>query len=438
MVAGTPPDLCMTYGNDYITSWGDMGGIFDMGPYIDTLLVDLKAFLGPDPALPGRDLIRRNMNARTGEIFSIPGKRVSVARLNTFMRKDWLDKLGLPVPKTTDEFYETLLAFKEKDPGNVGKDRVIPYTMTRDARWVAGSLLESFIDPNISVRDRWVNTIVDRYFLLPGYKEGMRLLNRMWNDKLIDPDFPLYSDEEPVRNLIKSGVVGAFGHNWDQIFRESDRLLSDLQKNVPDAEWIALDCMTASDGITHKISYDPAGVNYFIPKASKNPEAVMRYLNWLAKFQNYNFIQIGPEGIVHTLVDGVPKLNPSAPDGWIQNSAQTIDYTPIMNGLFMRTEEESIKALTNAYPWPAEMVLEAYNVSIRNARPGPVIVTSEPLRVAGPLNQTLVDKSETFVVKSIIAPIMNFNREWDSGIADWLASGAEAIRKEREEKYVEP
>jgi putative aldouronate transport system substrate-binding protein len=260
----------------------------------------------------------------------------------------------------------------------------------------------------------------------------------MWNDGLIDPDFPLYGDEEPVRNLIKSGVVGAFGHNWDQIFRESDRLLSDLQKNVPDAMWIAVDCMTSSDGITRKISYDPAGLNYFIPKSSKNPEAAMRYLNWLAKFQNYNFIQIGPEGIVHTLVDGVPKLNPSAPDGWIQNSAQNIDYTPIMNGLFLRTEEESIRALATAYPWPAEMVMEAYNVSIHNARPGPVIITSEPLREAGPVNQTLIDKSETFVVQSIIAPATNFNRVWDNGIADWLASGAEAVRKERAEKYVAP
>jgi putative aldouronate transport system substrate-binding protein len=438
MAAGTPPDVCITYSLDNITNWADQGGVFDLSPYIDTTLKDLKEFLGSDPALPGRDFIRRNMNAQTGEVFSMPGKRMNVARLNTFMRKDWLDKLGLPVPTTTQEFYDALLAFKEKDPGNVGRNKIIPYIMSVDVRWTAGSILESFLDPTTTTRDRWVNTVIDRYYLLPEYKEGVRFLNKMWHAGLIDTDFPLYRDEEPLKNLIKSGVVGAFGHNWDQIFRESERLLSDLRKNVPGADWIAVDCMRSSDGITHKISYDPAGVNYFIPKSSKNPEAAMRYLNWLAKYENYHFIQTGPEGIVHTLIDGVPKIDPSAPDGWIQNSAQNIDYTPIMNGLFLETEEESIRALAAGYPWPSEVVMTAYNVAMANAKPGPVIVTASPLLVAGPLNQTLVDKSNTFVVQAIIASEANFDREWDIGIADWLASGAKLVRQEREEKYIEP
>ncbi|MCL2127133.1 MAG: extracellular solute-binding protein [Treponema sp.] len=436
MASGTPPDVCMTYSSNNITNWGEQGGIYDVSPYLDTTLKDLKEFLGPDPALPGRDFIRRNMNTKTGQVWSMPAKRMNVARLNTFIRKDWLDKLGMPVPATTQEYFNALAAFKERDPGKTGK--VIPYIMTKDVRWVAGNILESFIDPGLPVKDRWVNTIADRYFLLPGYKEGVRFLNRMWNAGLIDTDFPLYRDDLPMANLIKSGVVGSFGHNWDQIFRDSERLFSDLLKNVPDAEWVAVDCMTSSDGITHKISYDPAGLNYFIPKSSKNPEAAMRYLNWLARYENYHFIQIGPEDVVHTLVDGVPKLNPAAPDGWIQNSSQNIDYTPIMNGLFLKTQEESIRALATGYPWPAEMVMAAYNTAMHNALPGPVIIPSSPLVAAGPLERTLVDKSETFMIQAITAPAANFDQVWNSGIADWLASGAKAVVDERSEKFVAP
>jgi len=438
MAAGTPPDVCITYSIDNINNWAEQGGVFDVGPFIDSTLKNLKEFLGPDTALPGRDLIRRNMNAQTGQVFSMPARRMNVARLNTFMRKDWLDKLGLPVPRTTQEFYNALVAFKEKDPGGVGKNKVIPYILTQDVRWSTGNILESFIDPNVSIKDRWVNTVCERYFLIPNYREGVRFLNTMWNAGLIDPDFPLYRDDEIMNNMIRSGVVGSFGHNWDQIFRESERLISDLRKNVPAAEWVALDCMTSADGITHKISYDPAGVNYFIPKSSKNPDAAMRYLNWLAKYENYHFIQTGPEGIVHTIVDGVPKISPNAPEGWIQNSAQNIDYTPIMNGLFLETEEESIRALAAAYPWPAEMIMAAHRATMNNARPNPVIVPSSPLKVAGPLNQTLWDKSKTFVIQAITAPAADFNRVWDAGINDWLSSGADAVRKERMEKYVAP
>jgi putative aldouronate transport system substrate-binding protein len=438
MAARKPPDICMTYNVDNITSWGEQGGIFDLAPYIDTTLKDLKEFLGSDPALPGKDLIRRGQNAQTGQIFSMPARRINVARLNVFMRKDWLNKLSLPVPTTTTEYFNTLVAFKERDPGNVGKNNVIPFIMPEDVRWQAGAILESFIDPNISMRDRWVDTIVERYFMLPDYKSGVRFLNKMWNAGLIDRDFPLYRDDGIMNNLIKSGVVGSFCHNWDQIFRDSERLLTDLLKNVPDAEWVAVDCMTSSDGVTHKMSYDPAGLNYFIPRSSKNPEAALRYLNWLAKYDNYHFIQTGPEGVVHTVVDGIPKINPAAEGGWIQNSGQNIDYTPIMNGLFLKTQEESIRALAAAYPWPAEMVMAAYNTAMTNAKPAPVIIPSSPLKVAGPLNQTLQDKGKAFLIQSIIAPAADFDRVWDSNVADWLSSGGEAVRTERAEKYVAP
>jgi len=442
MAAGNPPDICMTYDINNINSWALQGGLYDVSPYIDTILKDLKAFYGEDPAIPGRDFILRNMNAQTGEVFSLPSKRVNTARLNTFIRKDWLDKLGLPVPKTTEEYFNALVAFKDRDPGNLRRRNPpvspIPYSMTVDVRWGAGNILESFIDPRVPAKDRWINTIVDRFFLIPGYKEGVRFMNRMYNTGLIDRDFPLHKDDLPMANLIKSGVIGSFGHNWDQIFRENEKLYTDLLKNVPDAEWVAVDCMTNIDGVIRKISYDPAGLNIFIPRSSKNSQAAMRYLNWLAKFENYNFIQIGYEGISHELVDGVPKLTPSAPDGWIQNSSMNIDYTPIMNGLFLATQEESVRALANAYPWPAERIMDAYNIAMNNARPNPVIITSTPLETAGPYSETLVNKSQEFMIRAITAAPHEFDREWEAGVTDWLNTGARVIREEREAKYIAP
>jgi putative aldouronate transport system substrate-binding protein len=109
-----------------------------------------------------------------------------------------------------------------------------------------------------------------------------------------------------------------------------------------------------------------------------------------------------------------------------------------MNGLFLETQEESIRAIAAGYPWPPEMVMDAYTIAMTNAAPGPVIVASSPLLVAGPLDQTLVDKSVRFIVEAIIAPSANFDRVYNAGIDDWLASGAEAVRKERAEKYVAP
>jgi hypothetical protein len=76
MAAGTPPDVCLTYSQELIAQYRDLGGLFDMGLYMDSpLLADLKAFLGPDPALPGRDLIRRLEDPETKAVYAVPARR---------------------------------------------------------------------------------------------------------------------------------------------------------------------------------------------------------------------------------------------------------------------------------------------------------------------------------------------------------------------------
>jgi putative aldouronate transport system substrate-binding protein len=435
MAAGNPPDVCLTYSGDLINNYRDLGGLVDLAPSIDTLLPDLKKFLGPDMALPGRDFIRRNLDTDTGKIFSIPSRRMNTARIGTFIRKDWLDKLGLPLPKTPQEFYDALLAFKEKDPGGVGVNNVIPFTMTRDVRWRAGNLLDSFVDPNLSDRDRWVNSVVNRSYLLPGYKEGVRFLNKMYNAGLIDRDFPLAVDETPGDNLFKSGVVGSYIGNWDQVYRDSPGLYRDLKTNVPTAEVVAIDPFTDSRGITAKTSYDAAGVNFFIPASAKNPEAALRYINWLARFENYNFLQIGPEGIVHDMVDGIPKLK-AGPGLWIQNSPQNIDYTIHINGLDLGDETKNARALASSYTVDPALIVNAYDLAMKNARAAMVVPVT--LSAAGPYTQTLTDKGDVWMAEAITCPPAQFDQVWNTNLADWLASGAQVIIDERKEKYIEP
>jgi putative aldouronate transport system substrate-binding protein len=161
----------------------------------------------------------------------------------------------------------------------------------------------------------------------------------------------------------------------------------------------------------------------------------MRYLNWLSKYENYHFVQTGPEGVGHTIVDGIPKLNPSAPDGWIQNSSQNIDYTPMMNGLFLGSDDQNVKAIAAAYSWPANVIVNAYNVAMKNAKPGIVVSTKAPLVVAGPLTQTLTDKGVVIYTQSVTCSAADFDRVYDAGVQDWLNSGAQRVIDERRANY---
>ncbi|MDR0374833.1 MAG: extracellular solute-binding protein [Treponema sp.] len=436
MAAGAPPDVCVTYSTELISNYRDLGGLVDISKYIDTpILADLKKLLGTDTALPGRDLIRRNEDPETKSVYSIPARRVDTAERNLFIRKDWLDKLGLPLPITLEEFYDALVQFKEKDPGGVGKDKVIPFIMGTDLHWTTHTICYPFIDPNISLKEYWINSVVGRYATMPGYKEGWRFMNKMYNAGLVDPNFALYKSESEEFNVLKSGIAGSYTDNWDRIYRDSEAIMTELRKNVPDGELVPVDCLTGPDGQIRRTVYDPAGVNFFIPASAKNPEAALRYVNWLARYENYHFLQIGVEGVNHDLVNGLPKLK-TAQVPWIQNSPQNIDYTLPINGLEMGDPDLNVKALANGYAWPAELIERAHDIAMHNGKPGPVIPVQ--LSAAGPVTQTLIDKFNVFTASAMTAKPEDFDRVWDAGVADWLASGAKAVIDERNEKFYQP
>ena len=434
MAGGNPPDLMMTWASANVAEWGELGGLFDMAPHVDTYLRDVRAFLGPDHAMQGRDLIFRNQNQRTGQLFSVPMMRANTARLNVFMRQDWLDALGLPVPTTHEEFFNTLVAFRDATglPGVAPGATVVPWTMTSDVRWQAGQIIESFIDPNLSVEDRWVYIVTDRHALVPGYKEGVRFINRMYNAGLIDRDFFTHTSDAPINNLIASGVVGAFGHNWDQVFRVGEGLTTNLQQIVPGAGWVAVDAFPGT-----RISYDATGLDIFIPRAASNPRGAMQYLNWLARAENFGFLQRGPEGIVHEMVEGLPRINPTAGGGWIQNSPWNIDLTPLQNGIFLGDDTVRMIALGFS-PHPEYLVMQAHRVAMTNARPDPVILTAQPLIAAGPRGPELQTHMSILLINSVRAAPADFDSVWEAGVANLMTLGAREVIEERRANFVAP
>ncbi|MDR3173730.1 MAG: extracellular solute-binding protein [Treponema sp.] len=444
--SNSAPDVCYTYSGDNIQHWADQGGLYDLAPYINTALKNLNDFLGPDEAKPGKRLIERNVENSTGRIYSIPARRMNLARVVVWMREDWLNILGLPAPKTTQEYYNTLAAFRDnatKIMSATGVSRVIPFSTDGDRLdWGPGLIMDSFIDVNLSDKERWINSIAERNFLVPGYKEGVRFLNKMYNDNLIDRDFPLYKSDD-LGPILKSGVAGSWIGDWDTIYREPNGTLSGLKATIPSANVIPVDCITDAAGKTSKTTYDATGINYFIPQSCKNLDAAMRYLNWMAKYENYHFIQTGYEGINHTVgADGVVKvaadpktLNPNNDQGWMMNSNQNIDYTMMMNGLFLETQEASIRALAAGYSYPADVIQRAYNVALTNGRPSLVVTPVSPLSAAGPLAQTLVDKGRVIYSELVRCAPAQFDNRWDSLIADWKASGAQTVVDERRAKF---
>jgi putative aldouronate transport system substrate-binding protein len=177
---------------------------------------------------------------------------------------------------------------------------------------------------------------------------------------------------------------------------------------------------------------DKVGLQIFIPAFSKNYVAALQYLNWLAIPENYHFLQVGQEGVNHVLENGVPRII-AATGPWIQNSPQNLDMTMPLNGVEMGSQELNSRVLALSYGnTPAETIVNAYALSVKNARaPAAYQVTTKVNQYA----QALQEKADALTAQAIMASPATFDRVWDEGVKDWLSSGGQEVIDERASLY---
>ncbi|OZG66283.1 family 1 extracellular solute-binding protein [Bifidobacterium hapali] len=94
----------------------------DLAPYVDKMDNVKKLF----DAWPSAKLMSEDLE---GHIYTLPestGEGFHGSGTHLIINKKWLDKLGLSMPTTWDEFLNVLDAFKTKDPNGNGKADEIP------------------------------------------------------------------------------------------------------------------------------------------------------------------------------------------------------------------------------------------------------------------------------------------------------------------------
>lgn len=436
LAAGDAPDVCVTYSYPTIQTYASMGGVLDLAPYLEKykdLLPDLWGWLGDDNIYWNRD-------PESGTVWAIEARLAHNTRINTFVREDWLKKLGLEPPTTLEEFEAMLYAFKNNAELLLGKDadKMIPYSTSFDIGWRNNYLLTSFVPESLTDKERYIYGFDDRQLLLPGYKEGVRKLNEWYNAGLIWKDFPLYgAGDQTEDNLMKSGYVGAFQHNWDYPYRDGENgIHNSLQRLVgEDAVFIAVDCFKNDAGFYRKFLPAPVDRKVFFPSTNDEPLASLLYLNWITKLENRKFLQIGEEGTNHiVLEDGAIQML-SVTGNKIMNSPQNIDYTITINGLELGDPELTIKSLALAYPGVDARFIEiAYPITSNDARYEKNVQVGD-IKAEEGMGPALKEKRDNLLVQAVVAKPGQFDTVWDRGFEDYLASGGRAIIEERKAKY---
>lgn len=417
MAAGTAPDICFTYTDSRFFSYAKNGGLTALDDVLNNNGANLKNFLGDNVLAYGK---------YNGKMYCIPAKRAVTAEHCFIMRKDWLDKLGVAAPTTTDEFYSIMKQFKEKDPAGVGKDKVIAYGM-------AGLRYEMYYDQLLNSFRAPLTE--EEFYTLPliaqkGTVDGLVLLSKMYNEGLISKDFAIDDTGKKLNEDIVKGYVGSFMSQPQVPFYTSgDSVMRTLAANIPTAELVAVDCFKNSEGKYRKTQYDLMGMRIMVPKSCKNPDAAVKYLDWVS--QNILTLQYGTEGVHYKLEDGLPVVidaEKTKTDLWAG-----FDLGIVANGTDLGNIEKNILCESKKYPPYENVVAAAFKVSMNDAYARPYL--PKPVESNIKYHETLEKIREELVINCITGKPEDVQKNYDEVYKKYLSSGGQEVQDERLEIY---
>ncbi|SFE53083.1 putative aldouronate transport system substrate-binding protein [Paenibacillus catalpae] len=415
MAADEAPDISFTYDSATVSRYAKINGIMPLDDLLEKYGQDLKNYLGETVLTYGQF---------NGKQMAIPAKRTSLAWIGSFIRKDWLDKLGLPVPTNRDELYNTLVAFRDQNPGGV--DGVIPWGLAATGmNYGTGNLAESFWGEQSEEE-----FVTSPNWLKPGNKESLKFLNKLYNEKLISPDFALDKTAKQADADVTNGKVGFFSANWDYAFRQN--ISEPLKANVPEANFVPIDTFKNDEGKYKKMVYNENGVNVFIPKSSKNAELAIKYLNWMANPDVLFFLQYGEEGVNHKMVDGIPQVIAQTGDN-MQTSPQNLDYTLVVNGVELGDQEKNIKALSASYSGLEETAVQSYKINTTDGYTAFFYDTPNEANIK--FGKTLGDMNKQMTDKLIVCKPSEFDSLYDKLVDEYMAAGGKAVMEENMKIY---
>lgn len=423
MAAGTAPDICYTNEIDPVNNFNLNGGLADLNPSLNKYGTQLKEFLGDY-------LLTKGVDQKTGARFCLRAKKVIDANETTWIRKDWLDKLGLPLPTTTAEWYNDMKAFKEQNPDKMG--RIVPFTMNNDVGWATQNLVESFKTDKGDLA-RYVTNGRYMQIFQPGVKDAIRFLNKMYNEGLISKEFPLDTQSTITNADIISGYAGCFIGNYDLPLRApSPGLLINLQAKRPDAKMVPCDPFKDKDGKYTKKLSDVAGIQMFVPKTSASKtDDIIKYLNWMVDPDVLFFLQYGEEGKNHTMNNGIPQVI-AAKGETIQNSPNNIDYTMVINGVAGKSKEDTILRNSLAYSGETQQLyVQAWKLGVSDGYVSPEATMNQAPDADAKYGSAMATVANEVYAKTITCKPEDFDNVWDQQTQSMLRAGASQMMAER-------
>ncbi len=419
----------------------EAGLVEDMTDYFEAYASDLyKQYVKDDGG------ITMNFMKTNGRLYGLPitGTQPDDSNL-LWIRKDWLDKVGLPEPKTMDELYKVAKAFVDAKLG--GKDT---YGISaNDTIDTYSSSLVGFLNGfgayyNIWIKDEKTGKLAYST-IQPETRTALLKLQEMYKQGLIRKDFAAIKYETAVEDVVSGKVGIEFGKYGSS--------LGEIQNNLaanPSAKWKVLEIPT-NTGSPVIVQGSATPSRYlFVKKGIKHPEAAVKIENLNASL--ITFPEYKPEKYSLS-TDGISlaayKFAPINPP-WKGFSAYKEVSTALTSGDASKLSTVNgakiyYDKIKQAGSGATKAASEAYNLIFGNESAFKVIEQlRESNRIKVDAAQTLPTKTQSYLGDSLKTPldtamlavIMGDDiNVFDKAVTAWKNGGGDTITNELNKWY---
>lgn len=423
MSGGTAPDIVFTYDQTLYYNYANSGALHELSDAYDKFGGNIATF--GEEAQP--------IALIGDERFAVMKQRgTESARHLSYIRKDWLDELGMNIPTTKEELGAYLYAVKEK---NLGGENTIPWAMSgrTDTEKMYLNFVGSYVDLPTD-RDAYIYN--EAYMAVaPGSKDGLKVLNTWYNDGILNKDFPIDTAEDVYKANVANGSVGFLLDDVTNTHSSFEVLNNTLGKET----FVPVQCFDLPDG-SYRLPFEYRHAMFVMVPSSTDEskiDACMKYLNWMADPEVAVNIRYTPD---HTVDANGVAIEPSEEVKNEKGYPGTCDDLGIMNLNF--TWANNIDTLSQvdftnqATQWATLDWYKSY-YEMRVTSPDkfrfPVysFITEDEQTFGSNIKTSMVE----FVYTVIAAPADKFEETYEAGYQELVNAGLQKILDGRAAYY---
>ena len=254
---------------------------YDMIQPLDQYFEDYASDILKGYVESGGEELKKCISNDKGEMMAIPAPNITAGGINEmWIRQDWLDNLGLEVPRTWDELVTVAEAFVTQDPDGNGEADTIGILGPSNSdhmnaiggnQYGLDPLFSSFQSyPQYWLQDE--DGTVKYGSIQPETRTALEKIQKLYTDKLIDPEMLVRNN---CQEAVLSGKVGIFFQPWYAGYTMSEAILAG------EADWRAYFTPLSEDGNYYTHMPDPTSKYVVVSKSCKNPEAAFKIISYL-------------------------------------------------------------------------------------------------------------------------------------------------------------